>query len=451
MTLRVVIVGAGVVGRTCALRLSRDGHDVVVVERDPQKAREILDKLDVQVITGNGCSLSVLREAGLGRADLLLAVTDSDEMNLIAALLAGTAFDVRTKVVRLRADEYLDNVAELARSWRGKTYGFSPDRVAAARIGAMLDVPHAVDVAEMLDGSVIVAGFRVGPECPLVGRSMASLRKQYRDAQVLVAAIYRKGKALIPGGSTALEVGDVAYFSAVKKEIGQVVRLMGHRFDREPRVVIGGGGHIARNVARYALERGLRTTLILSRRDEAEELAVAMPEATVLCGPVTDEDLLAEAGIDSHTTFVAATRNHENNLLSSVLARRAGASRVITLVDNPTYILVAEQMGLDAVVSPRLGAVSAILRFVRGAHYEEVASLPHELIEVAAIDVDESSPLAGKPLGEVGLPPGVLITAVRTPAGVSIPGGRDTIPPGSHALAFVLAEAAERFAEWLER
>ena len=176
MSKRIVVVGAGVVGITCASRLSRDGHDVVLIERNEEITGDLLERLDVQVVYGDGCSLSVLREARLDHADLLLAVTDSDEVNIITALIAGTEFQVETKVVRLRSDEHLKNIRELSKGWSGKTFGINPGRLAANRITSILDVPHATDVARLLDGRVIVAGFRVGPDCPLIGTSMVTLR-----------------------------------------------------------------------------------------------------------------------------------------------------------------------------------------------------------------------------------------------------------------------------------
>ncbi|MDH3285369.1 MAG: Trk system potassium transporter TrkA [Acidobacteriota bacterium] len=450
MSKRIVIVGAGIVGLTSGQRLSRDGHDVVIVELDEETAREITDRLDVQVLVGNGCSIDVLREARLDQADLLLAVTDSDEVNMITALVAGAAFQVETKVIRLRSPEYLQNINELSKNWPGKTFGITPTQVAASRITSLLGVPHAADVARLLDGRVIVAGFRVQRGCPLLGKDMATLRQIFPDDRFLVAAIYRDGNAILPRGDTELLQGDTAYFSTVPEQLPQVVRLMGHTFDAEERIVIGGGGHIAQRVARELVQRDLSIVIIRRDRDGAEKQAIELPEALVLHGSLTDEAMLLEAGVDRATSFIGATEDQETNLLASVLAKRIGVAREITLVDNPAYVSLAESLGIDAVVSPRLAAVSEILRFVRGAHFEQVASLPHEMIEVAVVEVDESSPLTGRPIKDLKLPRGVLITAVVTEEQVIIPGGNDSVPAGSRVVLFTPKKAAEQTAALVE-
>jgi trk system potassium uptake protein TrkA len=447
---RIVVVGAGVVGVTCASRLSRDGHDVVLIEKNEEATADLTEKLDVQVIYGNGCSLSVLREAKIDQADLLLAVTDSDEVNMITALIAGSEFQVETKVVRLRSEEHLRNIRELSKSWPGKTYGINPGRLAANRITSLLDVPHASDVARLLDGRVVVAGFRVKPESPLVGKNMITLRHLFPGEQILVAAIYRKDEALLPRGETELMVGDTTYFSSIPEKIPEMVQLMGYTFDRDRMIVISGGGRIARMVARGALEREISTTILRRDRKRAELLAAEFPSAVVLQGDVTDESILREAGVESATSFIAATDDQETNLLSSVVAKRLGAGRVITLVDNPTYSSLVEALDIDADVSPRQAAVNDILRFVRGTHFQEVASLPGDEIEVAVVEVDEGSPLSGQPVRKLGLPRGVLITAVATADGVMIPHGDDVIPVGSRAVLFTMGKVAEKVAKFLE-
>jgi len=404
----------------------------------------------VQVVIGNGCSLATLREATLDRADLLLAVTDSDEVNMITALMAGTAFQVPTKVVRLRNQEYLDNVPELARAWPGETHGINPDQVAADRILSLLAVPHAVDVAPFLGGRVVVAGFRIDRSSSLDGRTLAQLQEKIARERFLVAAIDRKGQTLLPHGSTALKAGDVAYFSTLPERLPYIVRLTGHRFERGPGVLVAGAGHVGRKIAAGAVARGLDTRVIVEERGGAESLAMELPGAMVIQGDITSEEILLEAGVEGISTFVAASDDQERNVLCSVLAKRHRAARIIVLVDNPTYIAVAEELGIDAVVSPRLASVGEILRFLRGVHVEEVVSLSQERLEVSVVEIEQGVPLAGRPLRDVGLPPGILVTAVATPDEIIIPSGADTIPGGSRAVIFALSEAADSVLEFLE-
>ena len=443
MSKHIVIVGAGVVGMTCARRLSRDGHDVVMIERDEETAREIMDQLDVQVVTGNGCSLPSLRQANLEGADLLLAVTNLDEVNMITSLIAGSSFHVETKVIRLRNQDHLDNLPELAKTWPGKTYAINPDQIAADRILALIRVPGAVDVAEILDRRIVVAGFRIRKNSPLVGKTLSELPEMFPQHRFLLPVIYRDGKALLPTGQTVIEGGDIAYFSSVPEGIINILQVMGRDVHDQPRLILGGGGEVGRIVAREAIARGHGTTIILPDRQEAEKMAVELPQAFVIHGNILEEGILLEAGVEKANTFIAATRNQETNLLSAVLAKREGCPRAIPLADNPTYLAVAEGMGVDAVVSPRLASVSAILRFVRGTHFHEVASLPHEMVEISVVEIDEGSPFANRPLHSLDLPSGTIFAAVATPERVFVPGGDDVIPPGSKAVVFSLAEAYE--------
>ena len=451
MSKKIVIVGAGIVGMTIASKLSEDGHDVVVIEKDSNVTREIMDELDVHVVCGNGCSLEILREVHLDQADLLLAVTDSDEVNMITALIAGSSFNVDTKIVRLRSSELLESLPELSKNWPGRTEGISPDRVAAERILSLLQVPHAVDVAKLLGGKVVVAGFRITPRNFLIGIPMAELPKKFPGVRFLIAAIYRDGDALLPSGETALQAGDVAYCATEPKRVPQLVTTMGYSLEREHRAIIGGGGHIGRMIAESAIKSGIKTVIVRRNRAEAERLAIELPKATVLHGDVTSREMLIEAGIEDGATFIASTNDEEANLVASAVARQAGAQRVTTLVDNPNYLTLAHAMGVDSVASPRLATVSAVLRHVRGSHVEEVASLPQELVEISVVEVDKGSPLGGLPVGELGLPDGVLIAAVASAERVFVPGGRDTLPFGSRAVLFALAKQAEKLVNFLDR
>lgn len=450
MAKRIVIVGAGVVGTTSAQRLSAEGHDVVLIERDETVARELAERLDVQVMLGNGSSLAVLRDAELESADLLLAVTNSDEVNMITALIAGSQFKVDTKVVRLRSQEYLDNISELAANWHGKTYGISPDRVAADRIVSILRVPHAVDVTELLDHRLVVAGFRIEPGCPLLGRTLAEFRRENPRTTFLLSTIYRGNEVIRPAGDTTLAIGDIAYFSAVPDDLPKVIRLLGFAEEKQQRVIVGGGGHIGRMVAEEAIKLGLVTIVIRRDRKEAEKLAVDLPEALVLSGDITREEILLEAGVDRAANFVAVTNSHEINLLSSILAKQCRASRIVTLIDNRTYIGVANAMNIDSIVSPRLASVGEILKFVRGVHVEEVASLPSERVEVSAVDVDEASPLAGKALRDVHLPSECIVAALLTKEGVIVPSGETVIEIGTKAVLFTKAEHAHELEKLID-
>ncbi len=410
-----------------------------------------MDRLDVQVVTGDGCSLSALQEARLDQADLLLAVTNLDEVNMITALIAGSMFQVQKKVIRLRNPDHIQNLPELAKHWPGETTSINPDAVAAQRILALIRIPDAIDVAELLDGKIVVAGFRIDDDSRLVGKRLAELPEMFPDYRFLIPVIYRNREVVRISGDVTLEPRDIAYFSSIPAGIKHILRAMEQPIDRAPRVIIGGGGDIGKMVAREALLAGFHTTIIRRSRSEAEKIAIEHPDALVLHGDVLDDEILLEAGIEQATTFVAATNDQETNLLSSVIAKRAGTPRAIALVDNPVYVDVAETMGINAVVSPRLASVSAILRFVRGEHFEEVARLPEEKMEISVVELDENSPLVGRAIHTLGLPRGVIIAAVKTEEEVFVPTGMDVLPPGARAVLFTPAAVAEKVAAILEK
>lgn len=452
MAKRIVIVGAGVVGTTCAGRLSSDGHDVTVIERNEDLAREIDERHDVRVVVGNGCALPVLQEAGIDTADILLAVTNSDEANMITALTVGSnpEFDARvTKVIRVRGREYVRNLDELSKRLSKPILTINPDEVAARRIVSLVEFPSAVDVAPLLDGALKIAGFRIRGGSPLAGKTLRDLPAHFDGRPPLIPVIYRGDDVLLPDGDTEIRAEDRVYFTSLPDHPIPLERILGYHPPREKKIVIGGGGDIARLVARKA-QRTHAITIIKRNRAEAEKLAIELPHTVVIGGNTLDEDILREADIDRASVFLSATNDEGTNIISAVLARklveREHPLRTIALVDHPSYVAVAEKMGVSSVISPRLASVSAILRFVRGARFEEVASLPEEKVEVAVVEHKEDSQLAGKRLRDVRLD-GVVIAAIKTPQGkVIVPGGDDEIPIGSRVVVFTRTKDVKKAA-----
>jgi trk system potassium uptake protein TrkA len=449
---RVVIVGAGVVGTTCAGRLSRDGHDVTVIERNEELAREIDERHDVRVVVGNGCALPVLYEAGIESADILLAVTDSDESNMITALTVGSNPDLDarvTKAIRVRGREYVQNLEELSKRLAKPILMINPDEVAARRILSLIEVPASVDVAPLLDGALKIVGFRIRGGSPLQGKTLRELPALFDGRPPLIPVIYRGEDVLLPTGDTDIRPQDLVYFTSLPDQPLPVDRILGYHPPRERKIVIGGGGDIARLVARMA-QHTHSTTIIKRNRAEAEKLAIELPNTVVIRGNTMDDEILREADIDRASVFLAATNEEGTNIISAVLARklveREQPLRTIALVDHPSYVSVAEKMGVSSVVSPRLASVSAILKFVRGARFEEVASLPQEKVEVGVVEHKEDSRLAGKRIRDVR-PEGVVIAAVKTPEGkVIVPGGDDKIPIGSRVVVFSRSKDVEKAA-----
>jgi trk system potassium uptake protein TrkA len=450
---RIVIVGAGVVGTTCAGRLSADGHDVTVIERDEELARQIDERHDVRVVIGNGCALPVLHEADVESADILLAVTNSDEANMITALTVGSNPDLDarvTKVIRVRGREYVQNLEELSKRLANPILMINPDEVAARRIASLIEFPAASDVAPLLDGALKIVGFRIRDGSPLRGKTLRELPELFNGRPPLIPVIYRGDDVLLPTGDTEIKLQDLVYFTSLPDQPVPLDKILGYHPMREKKIVIGGGGDIARLVARKA-QRTHATTIIKRNRLEAEKLAIELPNTVVIQGNALDDDILREADIDRASVFLSATNDEGTNIIAAVLARklveREHPLRTIALVDHPSYVAVAEKMGISSVISPRLASVSAILRFVRGARFEEVARLPQEKVEVAVVENKEDSRLAGKRLRDVRLD-GVVVAAIKTPDGnVIVPGGDDTIPVGSRVVVFTRTKDVKKAAK----
>lgn len=448
--MKVIIIGAGVVGHTIAKRLSSEAQDVVIIERDEKRIKEISESLDVKVIHGSGSNPKVLMDAGVEQSDMVIAVTDSDEVNMIACLIAGSQSRVPKKIARIREPDYVNYTQIFEKDYLDLDFNINPEKAAAERILKIIEVPGAVDVAEFAESKVKLVGIKLTPTCGAVGQKLKDLKDLHPDHRVIIVAIYRGSETIIPNGGTVLLAGDLVFAVTVPAEIPNLVQLLGRKEKTGNKIMLVGGGDIGFHLAQWLEKKGFSVKVIERNEKRAEFIADRLNKAIVIRGDGTDQNLLMEENVMDIDTFIAVTNDEEANILSSLLAKRLGANRCISLIDKPEYLSMVSTIGIDVGVSPRLASVSGILQFVRRGKILAVTQLMEERVEAIETVAMETADIVSRPLKEIKFPQGALIGAVvRENGDVVIPEGETLIQPGDKVIIFTLAKAVSKIEKML--
>jgi trk system potassium uptake protein TrkA len=438
--MRVIIVGAGEVGYHLAERLSLESQDVVVIEMNPDRAERASELLDVLTVVGNGASIPILEEAGIRDAQILLAVTSQDEVNLISCL-AATRLGVEYTIARISNPDYYARGSVLSRERLGIDLMINPEREAANETFQLLQSAAATDVANFAHGQVQLVGLVVKEGAPVAGKTVARLASELKEFHFVLAAIVRDGETIIPSGASRVEAGDHIYVLSPSSEVSSIPPLAGYEpFDLK-RVMIAGGSSEGLFLAELLEKHGVQCTILDSDRRRCLELAEALPKSLVLHGDATDTELLEMEGVGGLDGYVAATSHDETNLLSALVAKSVGARKVVSLIEKFDYLPLVPKVGLDAAVSPRMSAVNAILRYVRRGKVMTVATLKGIDAEAIEFRVAHDSPIANKLISELPFPPGGLIGTIIRGDTILIPGGEDVVLPGDEVIVFALPEA----------
>ena len=446
--MKVVVCGAGQVGSNIARHLALENNDVTVVDRSPDLIRKIGDTLDVKGIVGHASLPDVLDRAGLADADLLIAVTYSDEVNMIACQVAHSLFAVPTKIARVRQQGYLTPLwfNLFSRDHLPIDFIISPEMEVAKAINRRLRVPGAFEMIPLVDDKVKLLGVRCAYDCPLVNTPLRQLTQLFPDLNIVVIGMMRENKAIIPTSDDQMLPGDEVYFVVDSDQVNRAMTAFGHEETEARRVLIFGGGNIGLFLAQE-IEREhewVKTKIIESNRERAELIAGLLDKTMVLQGDVLDPDLLQEANVVSTETVVALTNDDETNILASLLAKRHGSKRAITLINKSTYEPLINSLGIDAVVSPRNITVSTILQHVRRGRIHSVHTLREgfgELIEAEAL---ETSEMVGKPLREVNLPSGVILGAIVRDGVMICPTGSTVVQIKDRIVLFAAADSIRK-------
>jgi trk system potassium uptake protein TrkA len=437
--MKIVILGAGQVGGSVAESLVSEHNDITVVDLDPQRLRTLQERLDLRTVLGSGAHPSVLAEAGIEDADLLVAVTQSDETNLVACRIAARMFNVPRRIARVRATDYLANERVLGEDGFDVDLSICPEQVLTEYIVKLVEFPEALQVLDFAGGKVSLVAVRAYSGGPLVGHPLKDLRRHMPRIDTRIVAIFRGDRSIVPDGDTLIEAGDEVFCLASSGHIREVMREL-RRMDRPVRrVMIAGGGNIGLRLA-MALEDRYSVRVIEHNKRRCELLAARLGEALVLNGDTTDEELLEDENIAEMDLFVAVTNDDENNIMSSLLAKRMGARRVVALINRRSYVDLLQSGQIDIAISPAQATIGTLLAHVRRGDVVAVHSLRRgaaEALEAVVHGDRESCKLTDRRVDEIDLPPGTTIGAVVRGDQVIMAHHDTVIRAEDHVIVFV--------------
>ncbi len=433
--MKIIIIGAGEVGYQIAKILSSENQDVTIIEKNDEICQFVQNNLDVLTISGNGANTRILEEAGIKQTDMIIAVTNTDEVNMIACM-AAKQFGVPKKIARIRDPEYMYDNA-LLKEQLGIDFIINPEMATAKEIVNLVKSP--VDVAqtqEFAEGKIQMFELKVKKSFSFINQQLKDLNFKHN---LLVAAIYRGNKIIIPSGNEKIISGDNLYVLIEKGHSSELEEITGKNPKNIQNVMILGGSGIGIQSALILSKEGINTKLIEMDKEKCEMIAEKLPHTLIINGNGTNIDLLESEGIETTDGFVAVTGYDENNLLVALLAKHLGSKKVIAKVSKVNYIPILEKIGVDAVVNPRMTTVSAILRFVRKGKIVSLALLKEGQAEVIELVVQPTSKIINKPLKNANLPKNSIISAIIHQNKVIIPHGDDIIQPKDKIVIFTLA------------
>lgn len=439
--MKIIIIGAGEVGFHIAGHLTAEDKDVVVIDKNPEATRRVADNIDVQVLVGSGSSPVTLEEAGIHGAEIVLAVTDSDEVNLVSCLVADIVSPGTKKLARIRGEHFDAYTEPLRQNAPHIDTVINPEVEVVRTIERMMTVPGAVDVGEFADGRVKFVGVRLEEDSPLAGKRMLDLPAVLDGRRLLIAAMLRQEELIIPRGADRLMAGDLVYFISEEQALAETMAIFGKHSEPVRRVMIVGGGRIGLRLAHRLEALGIHTKIVERDPQRCQLLAERLNKAVVLHGDGSDQALLTEENIREVDLMVTLTNDEETNILSSLLAKRLGARKTITKINKFSYLPLMSAIGLDHVVSPRLSAINSILQHIRRGKILSAISLKGEQAEAMEAVALETSDIVGKPLREIDFPKGSLVTSIIRGAEVIIPTGDSVIAPDDRIIIFARRQA----------
>ncbi len=413
--MNILILGAGQVGSSVAESLSSEANDITLVDMNVSLLEELSDRLDIQTVVGHASHPDVLKRAGISDADMLVAVTNSDETNIVACQVAHSLFHTPTKIARVRSQEYLKYKELFNNSVLPIDVLISPEQLIAEHIQRLIEYPGALQVLDFAGGRARLVGVKAYYGGPLVGHEISNLRKHMPGIDSRVAAIFRRGKGIVPDGNQVIEADDEVFFIAATKDIRAVMAELRRQDKPIKRIMLAGGGNIGKRLAQ-ALEKNYHVKILEHNALRAEALSRDLNKTIVLHGDAADEDLLLEENVDQMDVFCALTNDDEANILSSMLTKRLGARKVMSLINRHAYVDLMESQGsIDAAISPQQITISGLLAHVRRGDVVAVHSLRRgaaEAIEAIAHGDSANSKVVGKMVEQIKLPEGTTIGAI---------------------------------------
>ncbi|KEA62480.1 Trk system potassium uptake protein TrkA [Marinobacterium lacunae] len=439
--MKIIILGAGQVGGSLADHLANEANDITVVDTDTGRLRELQDRLDIRTVEGKASYPSVLDQAGAQDADMLIAVTNSDEVNMIACQVAQTLFNVPTKIARVREHDYLqkDKAIFDAKAIPVDVL-ISPEELVTLHIKRMIQHPGALQVLDFAGGKAQLVAVKAYYGGPLVGREIAYLRSHMPNVDTRVAAIFRQDRPIIPKGDTVIEADDEVFFIAAQRDIRAVMSELRKLDTPYKRIIIAGGGNIGARLA-STIENQFQVKIIERNITRCNLLARNLDNTIVLHGSASDRELLLEENIEDTDVFCALTNDDEANIMASMLAKRLGARTVMTLINNPAYVDLVQGGVIDIAISPQQTTIGALLTHVRRGDVAAVHSLRRgaaEALEAVAHGDPRSSKVVGRTIEEIALPPGTTIGAIVRKDEVLIAHDDVVVENGDHVILFLV-------------
>jgi trk system potassium uptake protein TrkA len=445
--MKTIVIGAGEVGYHIAERLSREGQDVVVIERDPTVRARVQEQLDVMTVEGNGCSPRVLEEAGVREAELLIAVADIDEVNIAACVLA-KEYGVAKRIARAKDPDF----SESEFLERGRRLGIhlliNPNIVVAEEILDLVKTPAAAEVGKFAGGKVLMLGLQIEAHAPAVGKPLRSFRSFHETTPFLVVAILRNGDLVVPDGETVIREEDHVYFVSKRESVNPILALLGKRESIVERVMVIGGGRMGLRIAQFLESERFNVKLVEQQQERCHELSGLLTDTLILHGDGTDVRTLVEEGIAEMDAVVAVTDDEATNILAALLAKEQGAKKAMALIKRPHLLHLLPHLGIDAAISPRTLTANLILKFVRGGRVLSIFEMPETDAETLEMGVAAGCPAAGKAIRDAGLPPGVIVGAVVHDGEIVVPRGDTVLRPEDSVVLFALPKAIPDV-EWL--
>ncbi|TKZ21245.1 Trk system potassium transporter TrkA [Shimia litoralis] len=442
--MKVIICGAGQVGWQIARHLSGEKNDVTVVDNNPDLVRRATDTLDVQGIAGFASYPDVLDKAGARDADMIIAATYSDEVNMVTCQVAHSVFAIPRKIARLRGQSYLDAIYSdlYRRDHMPIDVVISPELEVAEAALKRLSAPDAFDTENFLDGRVQMVGLTLDDECPVINTPLRQLTDLFSTLSAVVVGVRREGALFAPEPNDQLFIGDEIYVFTFTEDIKRTMEVFGKKYQKQDRVILIGGGNVGLMVAQQLEKRAdrVRTKIIENSRAVAEKSADALERTIVLHGDGLDAALLNEAGIDRADAVLAVTDDDKVNLLAAVRAKSKGCPMAIALVNDPTLVPLMGPLGIDAYINPRATTVSSILRHIRHGRVRNVYSIGDAEAEIIEAEVLSTSPIAGQQVRDIDFPEGVLIGSIMKGEEVLKPKGGTRIEEGDVIALFSLAK-----------
>jgi trk system potassium uptake protein len=434
--MKVIVIGAGEVGYHIADSLSREGIDAVVIDRSEERLREVSEMLDVQTVLGSGSSPEVLKRAGMAQAEMVIAVTDSDETNMIACLLASTQCRIPIRIARIRNVELNGNCSLFGTDHLNIDLAINPEREAVNNVMDLLESPGAAEVFRFAGGRIRLLGFQIDPGAVVIGKKLTDLLAMEPDFKVLITAIVRGDRLIVPSGGSIIEDGDYLFAVTDAAHVRNLLRFFGKKTEPPRRVIIIGGGNTGLMLAEAIEKRNIAVKIIEKKQGRCETLASLLQKTVVLHGDGTSQELLREENIEETDFFIAVTNDEEANILGALVAKQLGARKVISLINRIDYIPLVSRVGIDGVINPRHAAISRILHYIRKGKVISATPLRDEKAEAFEFIALETSDITGRPFKDIHFRHGTIVGAICRGEEIIIPDGNSVIRPGDHVVIF---------------